>query len=75
MRAVVERCQHRGPRMHTLVTLGGQHQGVMNVPLCDNPSFNNTPTSHRGSKRCAYASGQAAPPCSVTRASQVFCAV
>ena len=44
MRAVVERCQHRGPRMHTLVTLGGQHQGVMNVPLCDNPSFNNTPT-------------------------------
>ncbi|KAK9842522.1 hypothetical protein WJX81_004226 [Elliptochloris bilobata] len=44
MRALVERCQHRGPRMHTLVTLGGQHQGVMNVPLCWNPSFNATPT-------------------------------
>ena len=44
MRAVVQRCQHRGPRMHTLVTLGGQHQGVMNVPLCWNPSFNATPS-------------------------------
>ena len=44
MRAVVERCQHRGPRMHTLVTLGGQHQGVMNVPLCWNPSLNATPS-------------------------------
>ncbi len=44
MRAVVERCQHRGPKMHTLVTLGGQHQGVMNVPLCWNPSFNTTNT-------------------------------
>ncbi len=44
MRAVVERCQHTGPKVHTLVTLGGQHQGVMNVPKCWNPSFNMTPS-------------------------------
>lgn len=44
MRAVVERCQHTGPKVHTLVTLGGQHQGVMNVPKCWNPSFNVTPS-------------------------------
>ena len=43
MRAVLERCQHTGPRMHTLVTLGAQHQGIMNVPECWNPSFNATP--------------------------------
>eukprot|EP01025_Chloroclados_australasicus_P037042 TRINITY_DN3771_c0_g3_i1.p1 TRINITY_DN3771_c0_g3~~TRINITY_DN3771_c0_g3_i1.p1 ORF type:complete len:349 (-),score=23.88 TRINITY_DN3771_c0_g3_i1:153-1109(-) len=35
LRAVVERCQHRGPKMHTLVTMGGQHQGVMNIPGCE----------------------------------------
>ncbi|GLI68395.1 hypothetical protein VaNZ11_012781 [Volvox africanus] len=35
LRAVAERCQHTGgPRMRTLVTLGSQHQGVMNVPGC-----------------------------------------
>ncbi len=34
MRAVVQRCQHLGPRMHSLVTLGAQHQGVMAVPGC-----------------------------------------
>ena len=33
--ALVERCQHIGPRARTLVTLGSQHQGVMNVPGCD----------------------------------------
>ena len=44
MRAVVERCQHTGPKAHTLVTLGGQHQGVMNVPSCWNPSLNMTPS-------------------------------
>jgi palmitoyl-protein thioesterase len=30
--------------MHTLVTMGAQHQGVMNVPECWNPSFNMTPS-------------------------------
>ncbi|KAK9829239.1 hypothetical protein WJX72_004713 [[Myrmecia] bisecta] len=44
LRAVAERCQHSGPRMHTLITLGAQHQGVMNVPECWNPSFNMTPS-------------------------------
>ncbi|KAK9914923.1 hypothetical protein WJX75_002329 [Coccomyxa subellipsoidea] len=44
MRAVAERCQHSGPKMHTLITMGGQHQGVMNVPDCWNPSFNVTPS-------------------------------
>ncbi|KXZ55785.1 hypothetical protein GPECTOR_2g1335 [Gonium pectorale] len=34
LRAVAQRCQHTGPRMRTLVTLGAQHQGVMNVPGC-----------------------------------------
>ncbi|PNH12249.1 Palmitoyl-protein thioesterase 1, partial [Tetrabaena socialis] len=35
LRAVAQRCQHTGgPRMRTLVTLGGQHQGVSNVPGC-----------------------------------------
>lgn len=43
MRAVVERCQHTGPKAHTLVTMGAQHQGIMNVPECWNPSFNMTP--------------------------------
>lgn len=43
MRAVLERCQHTGPRMHTLVTMGAQHQGIMNIPECWNPSFNVTP--------------------------------
>jgi hypothetical protein len=40
LRAVVQRCQHLGPRMHTLVTLGSQHQGVMDVPGCWQPSLN-----------------------------------
>lgn len=34
MRAVVERCGHELPPVHTLVTVGGQHQGVMNTPGC-----------------------------------------
>jgi palmitoyl-protein thioesterase len=38
MRAVVERCQgteaNGRPRMHTLVTMGGQHQGIYNLPNC-----------------------------------------
>ncbi|EFJ40725.1 hypothetical protein VOLCADRAFT_84379 [Volvox carteri f. nagariensis] len=35
LRAVAERCQHTGgPLMRTLVTMGAQHQGVMNVPGC-----------------------------------------
>lgn len=43
LRAVVERCQHTGPKMHTLITMGSQHQGIMNIPECWNPSFNATP--------------------------------
>ncbi|GBF88133.1 hypothetical protein Rsub_00845 [Raphidocelis subcapitata] len=34
LRAVVERCGHRLPPVHTLITVGGQHQGVMNTPGC-----------------------------------------
>lgn len=33
-RALVQRCQHRGLNVHTLVTLGSQHQGIMDVPGC-----------------------------------------
>ena len=41
LRAVVQRCQHLLPgKMHTLVTLGGQHQGVMDVPGCSAPGNN-----------------------------------
>ncbi|KAK9831273.1 hypothetical protein WJX74_010098 [Apatococcus lobatus] len=43
LRAVAERCNHNGPRMAKLVTLGSQHQGIMNVPECWNPSYNKTP--------------------------------
>ncbi|KDD74445.1 palmitoyl protein thioesterase [Helicosporidium sp. ATCC 50920] len=42
LRAVVERCQHQGPRAHTLVTLGGQHQGVMAAPGCASTALNGT---------------------------------
>eukprot|EP00803_Ostreobium_quekettii_P007549 evm.model.scf_2008.3 EVM.evm.TU.scf_2008.3 scf_2008:13741-17931(-) len=38
LRAVVEYCQHNGPKMHVLVTMGGQHQGVANVPGCEKES-------------------------------------
>jgi palmitoyl-protein thioesterase len=34
LRAVVQRCGHRLPRVHSLITLGGQHQGVANTPGC-----------------------------------------
>jgi palmitoyl-protein thioesterase len=34
LRAMVQRCQHLGPKAHTLITLGSQHQGVMTVPGC-----------------------------------------
>lgn len=37
LRAVVERCQHTAPKMHTLVSLGGQHQGVSSPPGCIEP--------------------------------------
>eukprot|EP00198_Chlamydomonas_reinhardtii_P009607 XP_001698944.1 predicted protein [Chlamydomonas reinhardtii] len=42
LRAVAERCQHTGPRMHTLITLGAQHQGVMNAPGCMSLPLNNS---------------------------------
>jgi len=46
LRAVLERCQHRAgqPKMRALVTMGGQHQGIMSPPHCINPSFNATPS-------------------------------
>jgi len=36
LRAVVQRCQHTGPQAHILITLGSQHQGIMNAPGCEN---------------------------------------
>jgi hypothetical protein len=30
----VQRCGHKLPRVHNLITLGGQHQGVANTPGC-----------------------------------------
>jgi len=44
LRAVVQRCQHRGPVMHSLITMGSQHQGIMDIPGCWQPSFNVTPS-------------------------------
>ena len=35
LRAVVQRCQHTGPKASVLITMGSQHQGVMNVPGCE----------------------------------------
>lgn len=32
--AVVQRCGRRLPPIHSLITLGGQHQGVANTPGC-----------------------------------------
>lgn len=32
LQAVVERCGHKLPPVHSLITLGGQHQGVANTP-------------------------------------------
>jgi len=34
LRAVIQRCGHSLPPVHTLITMGGQHQGVMNTPGC-----------------------------------------
>jgi palmitoyl-protein thioesterase len=34
LRAVQERCGHEGPRMRVLVSLAGQHQGIMEPPSC-----------------------------------------
>lgn len=34
LRAMVERCGHELPPVHTLISMGGQHQGVMNTPGC-----------------------------------------
>ena len=47
LRAVLERCQHKEgmPHMSKLITLGGQHQGVMAGPECSGLSFNQTPST------------------------------
>ena len=37
MRGVLERCQHNGPKMERLITLGGQHQGVMECKIPNSP--------------------------------------
>uniref|UniRef100_A0A6M2DWE0 Palmitoyl-protein thioesterase 1 n=1 Tax=Xenopsylla cheopis TaxID=163159 RepID=A0A6M2DWE0_XENCH len=42
LRALVQRCP--GPRMHNLITLGSQHQGVFGAPFC--------PAAHRNT--CEY---------------------
>ncbi|GMH40355.1 hypothetical protein BSKO_08259 [Bryopsis sp. KO-2023] len=34
LRAVVERCHHKLPKIRNLISIGGQHQGVMSVPSC-----------------------------------------
>ncbi|KNC46389.1 salivary protein [Thecamonas trahens ATCC 50062] len=35
LRGVVERCAHKLPPMHNLITYGGQHQGVSEIPNCE----------------------------------------
>jgi hypothetical protein len=45
MRAVAQRCQHMGPKMQVLVTMGGQHQGVMDLPGCWQPAHSNSTPS------------------------------
>lgn len=34
LQAVVQRCGHKIGPIHTLVSVGGQHQGVANTPGC-----------------------------------------
>ncbi|KAJ8716003.1 hypothetical protein PYW08_013288 [Mythimna loreyi] len=34
MRAVIQRCGHRLPRIKNFISLGGQHQGVYGLPHC-----------------------------------------
>lgn len=34
LQAIVERCGHKLPPINSLITVGGQHQGVANVPGC-----------------------------------------
>ena len=41
-RAVVQRCGHLGLRVKNLVTMGAQHQGVVDVPGCLAASWNTT---------------------------------
>lgn len=41
MRAVAQRCGG-SPRMHTLITMGAQHQGIMNMPSCGSALGNGT---------------------------------
>ena len=45
MRAVLQRCQNTGPKMERLITLGGQHQGVM---ACKLPCPNTSHSTHGG---------------------------
>eukprot|EP00798_Chlamydomonas_sp_ICE-L_P020704 gene20704-27508_t len=45
MRAVVERCNHLGPKAKTLITVGAQHQGISNIPGCMPPSLGEHETS------------------------------
>ena len=34
MRAGAQRCPAAGPPIRTLITMGGQHQGIYNLPQC-----------------------------------------
>ncbi|GAX86156.1 hypothetical protein CEUSTIGMA_g13569.t1 [Chlamydomonas eustigma] len=45
MRAVIQRCQHIGPKANILITLGSQHQGVMNAPGCESTAPSSVITS------------------------------
>lgn len=43
LRAVIQRCNHLGSPAKRLITMGSQHQGVMDWPGCWEPSYNITP--------------------------------
>jgi palmitoyl-protein thioesterase len=54
LRAVVQRCQHTGPKAKVLVTLGAQHQGVFDVPGCWEPDEDLDNISHSSRNGPSY---------------------
>jgi len=34
LRGLAQRCNHLGPKMRVLISVGGQHNGIMNIPRC-----------------------------------------
>jgi palmitoyl-protein thioesterase len=64
MRAVIQRCQHIGPKANLLITLGSQHQGVMNAPGCESTA----PSSLAASTSAVQDAGSFSTACQAMQA-------